>query len=206
MLDISNWVQSQIQYFMTPMGAFLFILIYIFWVAFLLPGSWLSMVAGLIYGSLLGSLIVFIGASFGASLTFWSGRTFLRNFTQRLLNKSPKLAYIEKKVSDQGLKLILLSRLSPVFPFSFLNLIYGVSQVSFKAFFIGLIGILPGTILYCSFGSLAGELTKFNQILLNRNNFQSFSFSLIGILATIGIVILIFYSIRDALQEFESSF
>ena len=205
MIDISDWLQGQTQHFLHPFGIVLFLLIYIFWVTFLLPGSWLSMVAGVIYGSFLGSIVVFIGASIGASLTFWSGRTFLRNWTQRVLSNSSRLKYVEQKVSDQGLKLIFLTRLSPLFPFSLLNLVYGLSQVRFRDFLIGLIGILPGTILYCSLGSLAGELARFNEILSSRNDIQSFLFSMIGLLATVSVVVLILLSVKNALQEFEST-
>ncbi len=203
MFDISNWVQDQIQYFLTPLGIFLFIFMYMLWVTFLLPGSWLTMVAGVIYGTFSGTLFVFIGASLGAILTFWSGRTFLRKWTQKKLSNYPKLELVKQKVSKEGLRLIFLTRLSPIFPFSFLNLVYGISEVNFKDYVISLIAILPGTILYCSLGSLAGDLSKFNEILSNRSDLQSLIFTSMALISSSFAVFLILRAVRNALKEFE---
>ncbi len=203
MFDISNWVQDQIQYFLTPLGIFLFIFMYMLWVTFLLPGSWLTMVAGVIYGTFSGTLFVFIGASLGAILTFWSGRTFLRKWTQKKLSNYPKLELVKQKVSKEGLRLIFLTRLSPIFPFSFLNLVYGLSEVNFKDYVISLIAILPGTILYCSLGSLAGDLSKFNEILSNRSDLQSLIFTSMALISSSFAVFLILRAVRNALKEFE---
>tara|TARA_B100000131_G_scaffold322725_1_gene377759 strand:- start:1092 stop:1703 length:612 start_codon:yes stop_codon:yes gene_type:complete len=203
MFDISNWVQDQIQYFLTPLGIFLFIFMYMLWVTFLLPGSWLTMVAGVIYGTFSGTLFVFIGASLGAILTFWSGRTFLRKWTQKKLSNYPKLELVKQKVSKEGLRLIFFTRLSPIFPFSFLNLVYGLSEVNFKDYVISLIAILPGTILYCSLGSLAGDLSKFNEILSNRSDLQSLIFTSMALISSSFAVFLILRAVRNALKEFE---
>ncbi len=203
MFDISNWVQDQIQYFLTPLGIFLFIFMYMLWVTFLLPGSWLTMVAGVIYGTFSGTLFVFIGASLGAILTFWSGRTFLRKWTQKKLSNYPKLELVKQKVSKEGLRLIFFTRLSPIFPFSFLNLVYGLSEVNFKDYVISLIAILPGTILYCSLGSLAGDLSKFNEILSNRSDLQSLIFTSMALISSSFVVFLILRAVRNALKEFE---
>ena len=75
---LENLLETQLDFFSTPLGVIAFILLYIFWVNLFLPGSWLSMLGGLLYGSFLGSLYVFLGASLGATFTFFLGRTFLR--------------------------------------------------------------------------------------------------------------------------------
>ena len=104
------------------------------------------MVAGALYGTVLGSCIVFLGACLGAEISFLLGRTLLRNWVQRRMADFPKLQVVQKAVSREGLKLILLTRLSPVFPFSLLNFAYGLSDVSFRDYLIGLLAIAPGTI------------------------------------------------------------
>ncbi len=205
MFDFSSFITDQSQFFVDPFGIFLFLIIYIFWVTFLLPGSWLSMIAGLLYGIVLGSILVFIGASLGAILTFWSGRTFLRTWIQKRLENYPKLKYIENKVSKEGLKLVILTRLSPLFPFGLLNFVFGLSQLKFQYFLVGLFAILPGTILYCSLGSLAGDFTRFSETIANQNSFVSFLFSLMGFFATLLIFILVSRIAKNALQELDSS-
>jgi len=161
------------------------------------------MLGGFIYGSFMGTIYVFIGATLGALLTFMSGRILLRNWIQGRLNSFPKLQSIEKSITNEGLRLVILSRLSPIFPFGLLNLAYGLSEVKIKDFLIGLIAILPGTFVYCSLGSLAIEVSKFQQVIDNREDLGSFVFSLVGIIATIIIAILVLRLVRESLSKDE---
>ncbi|ABX09740.1 TVP38/TMEM64 family protein [Prochlorococcus marinus] len=205
-ISLEHWFNNQTELFISPFGILVFITLYVIWVTLLLPGSWLSMVAGLIYGTFLGSIFVFLGALLGAILTFFCGRTFLRSWARKKLLLFPKLQSIEDLVFQEGLKFIFLTRLSPLFPFGFLNLAYGLSKISIRDFMIGILGILPGTILYCSLGSLAGEITKFDFTLANRSDWISFTFSLVGILATLGVAFFILRATKDSLSEIDKSF
>ncbi len=200
---IENFLDQQFYFLTSPLGVIAFILCYICWVSVLLPGSWLSMLGGFIYGSFMGTIYVFIGATLGALLTFMSGRSLLRNWIQSRLNSFPKLQSIEKSIADEGLRLVILSRLSPVFPFGLLNLAYGLSEVTIKDFLIGLIAILPGTFVYCSLGSLAIEVSKFQQVIDHREDLGSFILSLVGIIATIIIVIVVLRLVRESLSKDE---
>ena len=205
MTDLNFLLDTFLDFLKTPLGSVLFVPIYALWVTFLLPGVWASMLAGFLYGTWFGSLVVFIGASMGAEITFLLGRTFLREWVQRRLMEFPKLQAIEKAVSREGLQLVVLTRLSPVFPFSFLNLIYGISEVSFRDYTIGLLGILPGTILFCGLGSLAGDLARFGEVLSGRADLNSFVLRIVGLLATLAAVWLVTRAARRALQSSESS-
>ncbi len=199
-----NPIENILPFLQTPLGTLLFIPLYALWVSILLPGIWASMLAGALYGTLIGSCIVFIGACIGAFISFLLGRTLLRNWAQQKLSKNAKLLVIEKAVNKEGLKLILLTRLSPIFPFSLLNLAYGLSKISIRDYSIGLIGILPGTILFCNLGSLAGTLSNFNEILENNQNSFSLLLKVIGIFATLAIIILISRTSTKILQELDS--
>ena len=64
----------------SPLGALAFVPLYALWVTLLLPGVWASMLAGALYGSLLGSGLVFVGASLGAIAAFLLGRHWLRDW------------------------------------------------------------------------------------------------------------------------------
>ena len=85
------------------------------------------MLAGALYGTWLGSALVFVGACLGAVVVFLLGRSWLRDWALQRLDRFPKLQAVERAVSKEGLKLVLLTRLSPAFPFSLLNLAYGLS-------------------------------------------------------------------------------
>ncbi len=195
-----NFFHSQYQFLTSTFGSIAFIIFYAFWVMALLPSSWISMLGGFIYGSILGSIFVFIGASIGAILTFLTGRFFLRNIILRNLSSFPRLKLIEQSISKEGIKLIILTRLSPAFPFGLLNLAYSISNVKMRDFVISLLAILPGTLLYCSLGSFAGEITKFNDILENSNDLFSFILSIIGLLSTILVAIILINSIRKSIE------
>ena len=156
-------------YLDSGLGIFFFIIIYILIVLLILPASWLSIAAGYLYGSYLGSLIVFISAFIGASLSFFITKRFFSKKVLVVISKFPKLALLEKIIQKGGLKLIILTRLSPLFPFSILNYFYGLNNSTYKDFSISLIFIIPGTFLYCSIGSLLNDLSDIVNLKLNNN-------------------------------------
>ena len=202
--NIETLVNNFIPFLSSPLGILGFALVYVFWVSCLLPGSWLSMLSGFLYGTWLGSSVVFVGAFVGAHLTFYLGRTFLKEWAQSKVSNFPKVQIMEKAVKREGLKVILLTRLSPLFPFGLLNFTYGLSDVKVRDFTIGMFGILPGTILYCSLGSLALKVSSFGEVLSGRSDTSSFIWSLISIFSTILIVILVLRSTRKINQDSKS--
>ena len=185
----------------SPAGALAFVPLYALWVTLLLPGVWASMLAGALYGTWWGSLIVFVGACLGAEAAFLLGRTWLRNWARRRLAAVPKLLAIEQAVSREGLKLVLLTRLSPAFPFSLLNFAYGLSEVSLRDYSIGLIGILPGTILFCGLGALAGDVARFGEVLSGEADAGTWALRIGGLLATVASVWLVGRAAQRALAD-----
>ena len=157
-------------YLDSGLGIFFFVVVYILIVLLILPASWLSIAAGYLYGTYLGSIIVFISAFIGASISFIIAKTFFSKKVLSIVQKFPKLTLLEKIIQKGGLKLIILTRLSPVFPFSLLNYFYGLNDISYKDFSISLLCILPGTFLYCSVGSLLNDLSDVLNFKLNNNN------------------------------------
>ena len=198
---IENLFESQLHFFISPVGVIAFIIFYALWVTALLPSSWISMLAGFIYGSFFGSILVFFGAFTGALLTFYTGRRFLSTWIQNRLTQFPKLELIEKSINQEGIRFIILTRLSPAFPFGLLNLAYGLSNVKARDFIIGLIAILPGTFVYCSLGSLAGEISKLNEVLTGKSEWPSFALTLLGLFATIMVVLLAVKAVKKSLEE-----
>ncbi len=167
-------------YLDSGIGIFFFVVIYVFIVLLILPASWLSIAAGYLYGTYLGSLIVFISAFIGASISFFISKRFLFKKVLDIINKYPKLSLLENIIQKGGLKLIVLTRLSPLFPFSILNYFYGLNNITYKDFSISLICIIPGTFLYCSVGSLMNDLSDIANLKLNNNLFTT----LISIIST----------------------
>ena len=195
------WVQI-LPLLASPLGAVAFVPLYALWVTLLLPGVWASMLAGALYGTWWGSLVVFLGACLGAEIVFLLGRRGrLKGWARRRLAAAPKLLAVEQAVSREGLRLVLLTRLSPAFPFSLLNLAYGLSEVSLRDYTIGLIGILPGTVLFCALGALAGDVTRFNAVLAGQADPLTWVVRILGIGATVAVTLLVTRVARQALAE-----
>jgi uncharacterized membrane protein YdjX (TVP38/TMEM64 family) len=200
-MDLAALTQTFLPMLQSPAGAVAFVPLYALWVTLLLPGVWASMLAGALYGTWWGSLIVFVGACLGAEAAFLLGRHWLRDWARRQLQRTPKLLAIEQGVSREGLKLVLLTRLSPAFPFSLLNLAYGISDVSLRDYSIGLIGILPGTILFCGLGALAGDVARFGEVLSGEADAGTWALRIVGILATVASVWLVGKAAQRAIQS-----
>ena len=167
-------------YLDSGLGILFFVLIYIVIVLLILPASWLSIAAGYLYGAYLGSLIVFISAFMGASISFFIAKKFFSEKLFGMVYKFPKLSLLENIIQKGGLKLIILTRLSPLFPFSILNYFYGLNNITFKDFSISLLCIAPGTFLYCSVGSLLDNLNDIKNLKMSNNLFAT----LISIIST----------------------
>ena len=134
---------------------------YILACVLLLPGGIITMAAGFLFGVVTGTITVSIGSTLGATAAFLVGRTFARDWVRRKLAGRPKFEAIDRAVGEQGFKIALLTRLSPIFPFNMQNYAYGLTGVKlWKYMLASWIGMLPGTLAYVYIGSGMRELTK----------------------------------------------
>lgn len=145
----------------------MFILLYIIATVAFLPGTPITIAAGILFGTLAGTLYVAIGATIGASLAFllarWLGAGFVSNL---LKGKFKKLYEYDEKLETNGLQVVLLLRLLPLFPFNGLNFAFGLTKVSFKDHLIGtFFGILPGSFALVYFGNSLKEMNVVNIII-----------------------------------------
>lgn len=151
----------------------LFVLTYALAELLLLPAAPATVLAGSVYGLVLGSALVVLGASIGAVAVFLLTRRWLRPQASRWLERSRHLEALQRVVSQEGLRMLLLARLSPLLPFNLLNVAYGLSEIPARTFAFGLIGIVPGTVLYVGLGSAVAGATAAGGL------------RLIGLLATV---------------------
>ncbi|MGQ0635584.1 MAG: TVP38/TMEM64 family protein [Planctomycetaceae bacterium] len=131
---------------------------------FFLPGSPLTLIGGFAFGATLSGLAatvaaVSIGSTLGASLAFLAGRYLARDWVETKVSTSSRFRAIDAAVATQGWKIVLLTRLSPVFPFNLLNYAFGLTAVRFRDYVVASwIGMLPGTLMYVYLGSTARQL------------------------------------------------
>ena len=133
------------------------------------PGSLLTLGAGAIFGLVRGVAYVFIAASIGATLAFLVSRYVARSAIERRLGSNEKLASIDDAVGEQGLKIVMLLRLSPVFPFNALNYGLGLTKVKLRDYVVAHLGMLPATVLYVYYGKLAGDVAALAGGAVSRN-------------------------------------
>ena len=182
-------------------GAIAFMIIYIVATVAFLPGSILTLGAGVVFGVILGSIYVFIGATLGATFAFLVGRYLARGWISQKIAGNEKFAAIDKAIGREGLKIVLLTRLSPVFPFNLLNYGLGVTGVSLKDYFIGSVGMIPGTIMYVYLGSLAGNIATIGGADQPTNPTITWAIRIIGFIATVAVTLYVTKVARKALEE-----
>jgi len=158
-----DWVEENV-----VGGVLVFIVVYFLATVCFVPGSILTLGAGFVFsaaldslgwGILLGTAAVFVGASAGAIASFLLGRYLFRDCCVGAITEKYKIFQaIDNALTNNGLKIMILLRLSPIIPFNILNYAAGVTGVQFWHYAVACIGMLPGTVLYVFFGASAGSL------------------------------------------------
>jgi uncharacterized membrane protein YdjX (TVP38/TMEM64 family) len=192
-----EWIAS-----LGAVGALVFIGIYIIAAVAFLPGSVLTLGAGVVFGVWLGALYVFIGATLGATAAFLVGRYVARNWVAKKIANNDKFQAIDRAVGNEGLKIVLLTRLSPIFPFNLLNYAFGLTGVSLRDYVIGSVGMIPGTLMYVYIGSLAGNLALIGTDAQPTNPAIQWTIRIVGFIATVAVTV---YITRIAKQELDRS-
>jgi uncharacterized membrane protein YdjX (TVP38/TMEM64 family) len=157
-----------------------------------IPASLLAMRVGYVFGAGWGTWYVLIAAIVGAIVTFVIGRYLAKDWVQRKIQHNLWFKVIDRAVAEKGWKIVLLTRLSPIFPFNLTNYAFGVTQISLKSYALGSIGILPGTFLYTYIGSLTNDLATINLSTSSANfSIQSVQWTMriVGLAATVFILL-----------------
>jgi uncharacterized membrane protein YdjX (TVP38/TMEM64 family) len=177
-----------------------FILLYVVATVCFLPGVPLTLAAGAIFGVAAGTALVSAGSTLGATAAFFIGRTAARDWVGRRIAAWPRFRAVDRAVAARGFWVVLLTRLSPAFPFFLLNYAYGVTAVRPRDYVLGSwLGMLPGTLAYVYAGSVAANL---GQALAGEARLGPSGWVLLGLglLATITVTVLV---TRLARRQFE---
>ncbi len=165
------------------------------------PGSLLTLGAGAIFGLAKGVAYVFVAASIGATLAFLVSRYVARSAIEQRLAGNEKFAAIDDAVGEQGLKIVLLLRLSPVFPFNALNYGLGLTKVSLRDYVLAHIGMLPGSLLYVYYGKLAGDVAALAGGAKTERGTEYWIVLGLGLVATVIVTTIVTRIARRALKE-----
>jgi len=180
-------------------GPPLLALVYVVTCLLFIPGSILNMAGGFFFGVARGTLSTLLGGILGATAAFLVGRTLARGWVQRVMAGRRRFQAINRAVDREGFKIVLLTRLSPIYPFNLLNYAFGLTKVSLRDYVVAtFLGIIPSTVMYVCLGSaaknlaeaLSGQTDVGHQIVLG-----------VGLVATVAVTIMVMRIAREALHE-----
>ncbi|WP_026883883.1 TVP38/TMEM64 family protein [Clostridium akagii] len=125
-------------------------------IVFIIPASLLSIVAGNIFGSFYAFIYSMIGCFLSATVAFFLARSLGKPFVDKMLKG--KIVKLDSSVEKHGFPIMLLMRLSFVFPYDGLSYACGLTKVKYKDFILGsILGIIPEMILYSYIGKNLGK-------------------------------------------------
>ena len=180
-------------------GLVVFALAYVVATIAMLPCAPLSVVAGLAWGPW-GFPLVLAAAITGSSLAFQIGRHFAQERVHAWAATRPRWEAVIDAVSEQGWKIVLLLRLSPVVPFNVQNYLFGITTISFVPYAAATaVGILPGSLLFISIGALGhgaedAEGRNLNWVLFG-----------VGLAATVAAAVLVTRGVLAKLRDMEAA-
>ena len=204
LLPVASWLVTVVEWIrgQGPAGTALFAAAYVAAAVLLLPGSVLTIGAGFAYGPLWGFVLISPVSVLAATTAFLLGRTIARDWITRRLGQDPRLAAIDAAVGQSGFKIVLLLRLSPLFPFNVLNYTLGLTRVRLRDFVLGSwIGMLPGTALYVYIGSLVTSASELASDTHPSAGVEGRVLLVVGLVATLAVVVLVTRIARKALKH-----
>lgn len=168
----------------------LFVLLMATVVILILPGIWLTMGAGVLFGVIPGSLYVVLGTTLGASIAFLMARfVFGARAQQYIAKRQRKLLFLSNRFAHQSWKIVLLSRMIPFFPAKLSNYFFGLTHCPFLHYVLAtLIGIIPFSVNSVYLGSIVTDIATLGSRNSDRSLLQ-WALYILGFLVTLAIVI-----------------
>jgi uncharacterized membrane protein YdjX (TVP38/TMEM64 family) len=181
------------------MAAVLFIVAYTLATGVSVPGATvMTLAGGFLFGSVLGTLYVNLGATTGATLAFLASRYLLRDWVEHKFGQ--QLEAFQKGFAENAFHYLLTLRLIPIFPFFLVNLLSGLTRVSIATYIAATaIGIIPGSFVYAYAGRELGTLNSIAEIATPR---VLLAFTLLGLLALVPVI---YRKLSSKRKDYEST-
>jgi uncharacterized membrane protein YdjX (TVP38/TMEM64 family) len=200
-LPVADWIRA-FQSWVADQGLWgglLYGAAYVVAVLLFVPGSLLTIGAGLVFGLLWGTVIVSIASTTAAALAFLIARYLARGRVEALANRNEKFRAIDQAIREKGWRVVALLRLSPLVPFSVSNYLYGLTPVSFGPYVLASwIAMLPATILFVWIGAAGRAATA-----AEREGRSPLEWALLGagLLATAVVTVMVSRAARRELEK-----
>jgi uncharacterized membrane protein YdjX (TVP38/TMEM64 family) len=145
---LKNWIDG-----LGAIGPVVFIAVYVVATVAFLPGTPLTLLAGLVFGPVWGTLWTMIGATLGATSAFLLGRYVARDLVESWTAKNERLKRLDEAVEKHGWRMLIVTRLVPLFPFNLQNYAYGLTKVRLDTYaLVTGVCMVPGIAAYTFVG------------------------------------------------------
>lgn len=201
-LPVGGWLIATVQWVRNAglVGVSVYAASYILATALMVPGSVLTAGAGFLYGPIRGILLVSPASVIAATIAFLLGRFAARDWVRQRVARYPHFHAIDNAIGKSGFMIVLLLRISPIFPFNLLNYALGLTGVRLIDYVAAsLIGMFPGTFLYVYLGSLATNASELLGASRAAGGTWTQALYWGGLLATVALTVLITRIARAAL-------
>ena len=182
-------------------GYLMFIALYAVCCVFFIPASVLTFGAGAVWGFWGGTALVLIGNGLGSMLCLLITRYLFRRAATRFLKRRAKLEAVVGAVEHDGWKMVFLTRLSPIMPFSLINYALGLTKISVWHFLLATeLGSVPAIAVYVYMGTVMGNLAKIRAD-LHRHGTWYWSLQGVGLFMAVVVTIYVTRVASRALKQ-----
>src|SRR5262249_20733732 len=141
-----------------PLGPLCFIAVYVVGVVAFVPSLPMTVTAGLLFGPVLGTCYSSLASTLGACLAFLIARYAARDAVVHWIARPALLAHLDRAAAHHGYRLVMITRLVPIFPFNIQNYAYGVTGIRFLPYALtSWLCMLPATVVFTLFGGALSE-------------------------------------------------
>ena len=134
--------------------------LYLVSTVFFLPGSPVTVLAGFVFGPLWGIFYASVASIISISIAFLIARYVARDLIEGWVKNNAQFRKIDEQVEEQGWRILMFTRLVPIFPFNLQNYAYGLTSIRFSTYvLVSAIFMLPGTAVFVQLGGafVSGE-------------------------------------------------
>ena len=152
---IKTWIES-----FGAIAPLVYIGLYFLSTIFFLPGTPVTVLAGFVFGPVWGVFYASIASIISVSAAFLIARYAARGLVEGWVKDNAQFRKIDEQVEEQGWRILMFTRLVPIFPFNLQNYAYGLTSIRFPIYvLVSAIFMLPGTAVLVQFGGafVSGE-------------------------------------------------
>ncbi len=151
-----EWMQA-----LGPAGWLVFAVTFLVWTLLALPASWPQMIAGFLFGPVLGFLVASAASTLCSTAAFMLTRTRLRSVIASRLGGDVRFHSIDRAIGEGGVQLVAILRLSPLSPYNVVTYALGLTRVPLSHYVLGTaLGSIPPLLLYTYLGSTVSDLSR----------------------------------------------